>query len=127
MLRQEKPEVPVTEDRSRLIPPAYKDIERPTEKPSKIPKSQTIPIAKAKVKKPAATISTGEKVRAQVLRVEGDLYHVRLLEKDVGREMSFTRSYIRIEAGDTIEIRIQATNPARDEVTKIEFVKKVTK
>jgi CRISPR-associated protein Cmr6 len=79
------------------------------------------------VAKPAPKIRPGEKLRAKVIKRDGDNYTARLLEKDPGRELHFTRAFIPVVTGDTVELRVKTTNPAGDRVTKIEFVSKVKK
>lgn len=77
--------------------------------------------------KPAPKVRVNDKLRAEVIKHDGDNYTVRLLEKDLGRELSFTGSYLPIKSGDTIEVRVKATNPKGDEITRVEFSKKIDK
>ncbi len=79
------------------------------------------------VAKPIPKIRPGDKLRAELFKIDAGQYHVRLLEKNIGRELGFTGSYLPIQVGDTVEVRVKATSPAGDEITKIEFVKKINK
>lgn len=80
-----------------------------------------------KVSKTAPPISKGEKLRAKVINVIGNEFRVRLITKEVGRELGFTHYYLPIKVGDEIEVQVLSTNPAGDQVTKIRFVKYFSK
>jgi CRISPR-associated protein Csm5 len=120
------PEIPPAEERRQFVPPAYRQTARPvaqTARPSVPP--PPIPQPAQPQRQPA--IRPGDKLRAEVIKHDGDNYTVRLLEKDPGRELNFTRAFIPVVTGDTVEVRVKSTNPAGDEITKIEFVSKVKK
>jgi hypothetical protein len=121
------PEIPPVEDRRQFVPPAFKQLSRIDDR---LPRALEMPpsrFTEVPKTKPAPPIRPGEKLRAIVIKHDGDKYEVRLLEKDIGRELSFTRAFIPVTVGDTVEVRVKSTNPAGDQVTKIEFVSKVKK
>lgn len=127
VFRQTPPELPPAEDRSKLAPPAYRPMQRsgggltqpPLPPPPPIPKPPKVPKEVA--------IHTGEKLRAELFKIDGGKYHVRLLEKDTGRELAFSGAFLPVSVGDLLEVRVKATNPAGNQITKIEFVSKVKK
>ena len=126
VFRQEQPDIPPMENRDNLQPPAYKPVRREAALPRKQKPQPTPKVATPVAPEPVAAIRWGDKIRAEVIKVEGIKFTVRLLQKDTGRERSFTRAYLPIKTGDTVEVRVLATNKVGDEVTKIEFVKKIS-
>jgi len=122
---QHKPEIPPVEDRRHFAPPAFKASTRPDDRAGHAPVAPPPRIPAPPQSKPAPNIRPGDKLRAELFKIDAGQYHVRLLEKDMGRELSFTGTYLPIKIGDTLEVRVKATNPAGDQIVKIEFVKKI--
>ena len=127
VMRTKQPTVPPTEDRKHFVPPDYKPSAKTFERHPKVPKSGKLPMTEPKVSKTAPPISKGEKLRAKVINVIGNEFRVRLITKEVGRELGFTHYYLPIKVGDEIEVQVLSTNPAGDQVTKIRFVKYFSK
>jgi CRISPR-associated protein Csm5 len=122
----EKPEIPPAEDRRQFAPPAFRQTASPAAQTPR-PAAPPPPIPQPAPPRREPAIRPGEKILAQVIKHDGDNYTVRLLEKDPGRELNFTRAFIPVVTGDTVEVRVKSTNPAGDQVTKIDFVSKVKK
>lgn len=130
-----QPEIPPAEDRSHFAPPAYKAIMQdfvPRAYEAFSPRAAEYASRQAQlsqrepeVVKPQPVIRVNEKLRAEVLKVEGNTYLVRLLQKDEGRELSFTRPFIPVNVGNIIEVLVKATDRAGNQVTKIDFSKKI--
>lgn len=118
----EIPEGPAPEDRCAFVPPAYKAQNYREDKSTIAPPP---PLPKRKVTKPQPAIRVNEKLRAEVISVEGDTYVVRLLQKDEGRELRFTRAFIPVQPGNLIEVQVKATDAAGNQVTRVDFSKKI--
>lgn len=118
----EKPESPAPEDRRAFAPPAYKP-QGPRGEDTFIPPPPPLP--KPKVTKPQPAIRVNEKLRAEVISVEGNTYLVRLLQKDEGRELRFTRAFIPVQPGNLIEVLVKATDAAGNQVARVDFSKKI--
>lgn len=122
---REMPEVPPAEDRAQFPPPAWKAAPgrpQPPERPRpslgefRPPVQETAP----------AKVRQGDKLRAEVLKIEGSEVLIRLLQKDAGRELSFKAIYLpKIAVGDTIIVSVEKTNPEGSAVTKVAFKSKL--
>ncbi|GEM_PF-6938105 len=121
------PDIPPAEDRRQFAPPAFKTSAKIEDRISHAPIATPPKIVAPPPTKPAPNIRPGEKIRAELLKIDAGQYFVRLLEKDTGRELSFAGAYLPIKTGDTVEVRVKSTNPAGDQITKIEFVSKIKK
>ena len=118
MLCHDRPKCPSEfepEVRQHLVPVAVKPT-APIKQAAPPPPPPPAPAVKK--------INKGEKLRAEVITAEGKTFRVRLLEKDVGRELGFTH-YAPIGVGNIIEVTVQKTNAPGDQVTQIGFSKKI--
>jgi len=127
VFRQTQPQIPPAENRSKFTPPPYKATHKTGGASTQTPLPPPPPIPKQPKAQKEVAIRTGDKLRAELFKIEPGKYFVRLLEKDAGRELTFTGTYLPVSVGDLVEVRVKATNPAGNQVTKIEFVSKIKK
>jgi len=119
------PEAIPAEDRRQFHPPAWKAA---PEKPKQTEKQKPgMGEFKSLMKeKNQPEIRRGDKLRAEVLNIEGKQIRVRLLQKDEGRVLTFTAAYLpAIKIGDKILVNVEQTASAGNEVTKITFKSKI--
>lgn len=134
---REMPEVPPAEDRGQFRPPAFQRQnveasarETALRKPKRDEKDRSVlgefkSLMKESV---AAKVRQGDKLRAEVIKIEGKRIHIRLLQKDEGRELSFTESYLpTLKIGDTVLVIVERTSSDGMEVTGVKFRYKVNK